>query len=339
MARPKRKDNIIEIAKECGVSASTVSRVLNNRSEVSESIRRKVQEALEKRSFVAAPMKRRRFNIGVIVPIVNRGKPMDIYESLALSGISTALMEKDMESTLIFHKEKGSVKLPDALRSRGCHSAILLGSDKLKEDEQELLSCGIPIFILNARWGDSKLTYIDSDSFGAGLLLGRYLAASGHSNISILQNLPVSNHLERQRGIEQALVEKFGENNFKLFVSPYICSARIAESGLLQTEYLLRENRETTAIIGINDQMAYGAIRACAKHGVKIPDDIAIAGFDDYPLSATYNPPLTTVKQPIFEMGYLAGSYAAASLSTMEKTDIRSVIMPGELIIRESTSK
>lgn len=339
MSRPRKSVNIQSIAREAGVSISTVSRVLNNRTEVSDEVRRKVRCTLEHNSFVAAPIRSRRLNVGVVLPMdADFRDALGGYESLALGGIASKLLENEIEATLIFHCEGNGVSLIDKLRARACHSVILLNSDKLLGCAKELASSGISVTLLNGQWNLSNVGSIDCDCFDAGLKLGRHLASLGHRNISLLQNLPLKNHIDRRDGLRQTLAEAFGKSGFKLVEFAFIKMEQVFESGFLQAERALRENPEATAMVGINDHMAYGAIGACVKAKLRIPDDIAVAGFDDYPLSASYNPPLTTVRQPILEMSRLAAEYALKGIGSASTEPPPQIVMPVELIVRESTS-
>jgi DNA-binding LacI/PurR family transcriptional regulator len=328
------------IAEEAGVSVSTVSRVLNNRAEVSEEVRRKVGEAIKRNAFVAAPISSRRLNVGVVFPVVLDGGPMGVYDSLALSGIAESLLARDMEATLIFHREGSGATLPEKLRARGCQAAVTLSSNKLEYCAQELSDCGIPIILLNGRWMMPRVGYVDCDGFDAGRQLGRHLASLGHRNVSFLQNLPIGNHIERYNGMKRGMSEVFRDGDFKLVEIPFVQAKYVFESGLRACENALKENPSASAIAGVNDEVAYGAIRAVSKAGLRIPEDVAVAGFDDYPLSSACNPPLTTVRQPVFEMGRMAGEAAAKAIAEGPAcSKLPGTLVPCELIVRESTAK
>ena len=335
MGRPKKDVSIREIAKEADVSIATVSRVLNNRSDVSDGARERVRRILGRHSFVPAPSGGKRRNIGVL--FLDENPIISDYSSLIMAGVADMSYLRNLELTLIFVRLDGTQKsLVDSLRDRGCHSSILITPHKVQDQLAALSESGIPSVLVNWREAPENLGWIDSDAFGGGLSLGRYLLGQGHRSFAFIRNVMGHDHMARENGVLKAL-EEFGLPSENMISIPLAPAKDPIDSAMIQTSQALREKPDLTAIVAVNDNMAYGAIRACVQAGRRVPYDISVAGFDDCHMSRYFIPSVTTVRQPLFEMGRLAAEYAAESMRPGATVRPPSLVMPTELIVREST--
>jgi len=336
VGRPRKNVSIYNIAKAADVSIATVSRVLNNRHEVSPEARARVQQTLQEFQFKPSANGQRKGSIGIVVPEWPGCISLSLYDTRIIEGIASHALSNDMDCTLIFHvNEQGG--LADTIRKRSCLAAVLLRPFELAESELvELAKSGMSIVLANLRTDFPELGYIDCDSFEAGQKLGAYIAGLGHRRVAFLQDLPEApNHRSREDGFFEAF-EKHGGRREQCEIIQTIASRDSASCGFLQAEKALSEHPDLTAIVSTNDEMAYGVLQSCAKRGLRVPEDISVAGFDNYPLSAHSVPPLTTVEQPLFEIGKMAAEAAAMCIKSGPIKPIRA-ILPVELVVRAST--
>jgi DNA-binding LacI/PurR family transcriptional regulator len=176
------------------------------------------------------------------------------------------------------------------------------------------------------------MVYVDIDNFYGGSLVMEHLVALGHKRIAYIGKPSLISSIERMNS-HQAVLQKYGLPYDPSLV--LITNTSSIEDGYETTLQLLRHPNRPTAIFLANDIMAIGAIQAIRKAGLKVPEDISVAGFDDISLASYSNPPLTTVRQPAFEKGVMATRLLIQSL---EKQEIpSSKILEVELVVRGST--
>jgi DNA-binding LacI/PurR family transcriptional regulator len=186
---------------------------------------------------------------------------------------------------------------------------------------------------------DRQIFVPNSDSVLLDQVSGAYdittfLIEQGHKHIAHIAG-PIDYYTaqERKQGYAKALDDN-GIRNVKRLVTIGDYSL---ESGRIAMEQLLNLDRKPTAVFAANDLMAFGAMDMLKKRGIKIPDDIAVAGFDDIPFASIYNPSLTTVSQPTFQMGSLAMQMLIDRLSGKSSLESREIILKPTITIREST--
>ena len=160
-----------------------------------------------------------------------------------------------------------------------------------------------------------------------------HLIKNGHRNIALLTGVRGRQETERRiEGYRKALAEaEFDFRDELLFETDFL-----APSGVLAVESLLRRGINFSAIFCANDEVAFGCRLALANNGLRVPDDISLIGFDDHPLAAFMMPPLTTIKQPAYEMGYQA-SQALIGMLEGKAYDLPNI--EPELIMRKSVGQ
>jgi DNA-binding LacI/PurR family transcriptional regulator len=161
------------------------------------------------------------------------------------------------------------------------------------------------------------------------------LLGLGHKRIGFLAG-PLENcpdHINRRQAYLDAM-ERAGLPPLVVDHSP---TERTADAGHRQCLQLLRQPEPPTAILTANDEMAYGALAACAELGFEVPGDISLMGFDDLPLSRYMSPPLSTVRQPVEQIGFTAAK-CAALLARNSGEAPKSQTLPTELVLRSSTA-
>ncbi|MBB5233983.1 LacI family DNA-binding transcriptional regulator [Deinococcus budaensis] len=312
---PRQAVTLAEVAREAGVSASTVSRILNGTAQVKAAKAARVKAAIEKLGY-----KPNAFARGLVtgasgsVGVLTQDIASPFYGD-ALSGIESGLMGSGYSPMIISghwrtDDEEHAVEL---LLSRRVEALIVLGG-QLPEDELRELAGGLPIAVLGRRveFASPTSTSLALDNQRAAYDLVNYLLDRGHRRIGHISG--PQEHVDardRLAGYRQALEER------KLpFLPSLVAQGDFHEpSGLIGTQQLVAGHPDMTAIFSANDQMAYGARLALYRMGLRVPEDMSLVGFDDLPGSAYTTPPLTSVRQPMAEMGHWLARFVVAQLT------------------------
>lgn len=304
--RRKQAATILDIARESGVSKSTVSRVLNGQGHVSEEARKRVLEAVQRLDYTPNGLARglsgrRTGMVGFVLsdisnpffPEIARGVE-DVARSL---GYTVFLANTDGE----LEREEEAVRLLVERRVDG----VIFGS--VTEDTRclpRLAEIGIPFVLAGRSTRDPHLDCVVVDNVTGGRLAAEHLIGLGHSRIAFIGGPPkVLASVERYEGFRQAMrAAGLAEDPSR------VCWADFRyEGGYRQARSLLRSSRRRpTAIFAANDQMAIGAVDAALDLGLRVPEDVAVVGFDDIPAARLRTIQLTTVAQPKYDIGSLA---------------------------------
>lgn len=324
---------IHDIAKAANVSPSTVSRVLTGSTPVTP----------RKRAAVLAAIDALQFKPNLVARGLARGQSMAI-------GVLTQSM-----SSLFFGELAHGIDL--RLRGGAYHPVYATGQWQLDEEMEALhlllerqvdgmiiLSGGMPDDAIRALAAQMPLIAVTrsvpgleaqclpTENYLGAYKATRYLIELGHRRIAHITGLlAIPDAGERQNGYRQALRDAGLEIDERLISE----GAFTEESGVSAAEVLLQRDAQMTAIFVGNDQMAYGARLALYRHGLNVPEDISLVGFDDLLSSAYATPPLTTVRQHMFEMGSAA---AEGMLRLLEDQDPQLPRFTPDLVIRASTA-
>jgi LacI family transcriptional regulator len=320
------------VAQRAGVSLSTVSRILNGTAVVSDAKKQAVDQAIAELEFVPNPMARslaggRSHSIGVITRAIDSpfyGAALrGIEETLDPAGYSALFVSGHFDVAI----EKRCFEL---LRGRRVDGIILL-TGHLPDANLKAYAKTLPLVVTGRSLKAKNLVSLDFDNFEGGRLATEHLLQLGHKKIAVITG--ESNHkdsIERLRG-HCAALEAAG-----LPFDPRLVVAGdyLELGGVRAIEELLAKKLAFTGIFALNDQMAAGAALALHRLGKHIPEDLSLVGFDDLPQSVYAAPPLTTVRQPAYELGKLT----AKCMIRLLKGETPSVKPPGPtLIVREST--
>lgn len=327
-----------DIAQQAGVSRSTVSRVVNGHPNVRADVRQRVWEVIRSTGYHPHAAARtlasqRSWVIGLVLPRSVSSFFTDPYFPHLTQGIAQACNKNDYTLSLFLVSTKeDEEKIFPRVSRRGLLDGIIVQSgqtgdqliDRLVDSNMPLIIAGRPLY------ASDNVSYIDVDNVQAAYEAVTHLIGLGYQRIGTIagpNNSTVS--IDRLEGYRQALLEHGRD----------IDDALIAEgdftegSGYAALQRLLPARPE--AVFVASDLMAVGAMRAARNAGLRIPDDIAFVGFDDLPIAARAECPLTTVRQPITEFGFRA----VETLIDLIENGVgpaRRVIMPTELIVRES---
>ncbi|MFN4116403.1 MAG: LacI family DNA-binding transcriptional regulator [Inhella sp.] len=320
------------VAEACGVSPSTVSRILNGTAIVSEEKRAAVDRAIAELGFVPNPIARglaggRTMSVGVITQVIDspfygvalRGIEEELdplgYSPLFVSGHWNAEHEKRCFETLMARRVDGLI--------------ILTG--RLSNATLKAIAKQIPTVITGRELKAPNLFSLDFDNYQGARLATEHLLERGHRDIAHIAGDPLHpDAIERLRGYRDAL-EVAGVPFRESLVLP---GMYFEESGREMVERLLASGQRFTAIFAANDQMAFGAAVALHARGLRVPDDVSLVGFDDLAPAAHVVPPLTTVHQAGRELGRAA---ARALLALLNGTEPKEVLPAPQLIVRAST--
>jgi DNA-binding LacI/PurR family transcriptional regulator len=205
-----------------------------------------------------------------------------------------------------------------------------------RQDDGEIIrlhSEGVPVMLMG-QLPDTLIPFVDIDAASGAETAVRHLIDLGHKQIAIITNAPLTytSAQQRQNGYLQAL-QKAGLKISKDLIKE---GNYTPASGFEQMNALLNQSIRPTAVFIASDVVAMGAILAIKRAGLRIPQDIALAGFDDIPLAAYFDPPLTTIRVPAYGLGW-AASERLIRLIRNEGLDQNNIFLKSELIVRESS--
>jgi len=330
--RPARV-TIRQVAEQAGVSIATVSRVINGHSDVSSETREAVQRVIAERGYQAGvrPRGGRTGRIGIMVPLIHPG-----YFAEILAGAAEALYEHDMRVVLCptRHSHSREMSLLDRLADGEADGAVVVLPEESSEEFAMLAAHGFPFVIVDPRTEVSEGIPVVCAAHSAGATQAtRHLLTLGHRRIGVISGPEgwVATE-ERLRGHHAALAASgvlpdpslVRRSNFRI------------DGGREAAEALLAQPDPPTAIFAFNDSMAIGAMRAVSARGLRVPADISVVGFDDTIEAAVAVPALTTVRQPLAELGRTAVSLLLRQIQNKRLEPLR-VELATRLVVRDST--
>ncbi len=335
-----QKDNVTieDIARHANVSISTVSRVLRKSGGVSSTKRQAVLHAAEVLNyrpnvFAQSLASGQSMTIGVITQ--NFGSPF--YDGI-LDGIMQGFEHSDYTPIFVDGRWEQPVEelALQTLLIRRVDGLIVIGG-QLPEAVLREINTTTPV-VCAARYLPSmpdQCFYVDN--FQAAYQAVRYLLDMGHRTIAHITARmhyqdSISDAYQRYRGYRQALLDAGIQPDPQLLIEGDLRQ----QSGVIAVNMLLSQRRPFSAIFAANDQMAFGARLALYRHGIRVPDEVSLVGFDDETTAAYMVPPLTTVRQPAVDIGLAA---TAAVLRLINGKYSSSQKFGSELIVRESVQR
>lgn len=324
---------LMMVAQAAGVSASTVSRILNGTAVVSQAKKLAVDEAIARLGFVPNPVARglaggRTMSVGVVTQTIDSP-----FYGVALRGIEDELDRAGYSPLFVSGHWNASEEARgiDMLRARRVDGIIVL-TGRLSDAALKRTAKALPVVVTGRRLKAPHLFSLDFDNFEGARLATEYLVSLGHQRIAFITgNAEHPDANERLRGYRTGL-ETAGISFDANLVAPGLFHE---ESGMLATERLLDTRQRFTALFAANDQMALGACLALQRRGLRVPQDVSVMGFDNLSASRYSIPPLSSVHHPAYELGQGA---AAAMLCLLrgDKPDFK--LPEPKLVKRESTA-
>jgi len=327
-----------DIAKLAGVSRSTVSRVVNDHPNVSDSARKRVLQIIENTGFHPNPAARalashRTRMIGLVLPRSVSSFCSDPYYPRLTQGIAKASNKYDYTLGLfLINTKEDEDQIYPRISRKGLLDGILLQSSQYSDQLAiRLMNTNMPVLVAGRPFHTTNISYIDIDNISAAQKAVCHLIELGRRHIGTITGpMDSTVSIDRKEGYLRALIECGLEVDLEL-----IQEGNFTEASGYETMQRLMPSKPD-AIFGASDIMTIGAMRAVRDAGLHIPEDIAFVGFDDLPLATTPQPPLTTIHQPIFQFGFKA----VEVLIDLIENGIhppRRIILDTELVVRESS--
>jgi LacI family transcriptional regulator len=326
-----------DIAKQVGVSRSTVSRVVNGSPNVSPEVRLQVEEAIRVTGFhpnaAARSLASQRTRvIGLVLPRSVSSFFTDPFFPQLTQGIAVGCNANDLSLSLflVTNKEDEDKIMPRISRS-GMLDGILVQSGRADDPLMDrLTNSRIPCVVLGRPFNHDCFNYIDVDNVKAAYTATKHLIELGYTRIATITGSHGSTvTLDRIEGYVNALTEAGYIINPSL-----IAKGEFSETSGYEAMKSLLPHKPDAVFIA-SDLMASGAIRALQDSGLHVPEDIALVGFDDIPLAALTKIQLTTVRQPIPQIGTKGVELLIELIENNTQTP-RSFILDTELIVRDS---
>ncbi len=331
--------SIKDVAKLAGVSVATVSRTLSKPEAVAESTREQVMAAVAESGYVANALARnfrRRRSHTVVVLMPDIGNP---FYALVVQGIEQAAVQAGYQVLLgdTQNDEEREQAYTELVRQRTADGLICLGPHIPFDIDESLTTAPAdwpPLVMACEYHGKVKLPRIVIDNEQAAREMTEHLINQGHQHIAFI-NGPEESPLCQARfdGYLQVLIDSGNTFNQALLKHGDFSM----ESGYELAKQLLQSTQKPTAIFCANDEMAIGALHAVRDANLSVPEDIAIAGFDDINIAKFSYPPLTTVHQPRREIGAKAMQLLLQLLDGGNSSE--TIVLPHDLIIRKSTQQ
>jgi DNA-binding LacI/PurR family transcriptional regulator len=332
--QPGQTISLRTLGEYLNLSPATISLVLNNAPgvrSIPQETRDRVTEAAAKfdyrPSFYARSLRKRQtFSIGVLVPELD-----DHYATQVLSGMEEFLIEEGYFYLIASHRRKPDLieEYPRLLLDR-CVEGFIYVDTALEQSPK------LPVVAVAGHRKLENVTNVVLDQWRAAELALRHLYQLGHRKIAFMRGGSHSSDADERWQFQMAVAREL-----KLEVPPEMIVAvtlkgSTPEMGFGPVIELLNRGVEFTALVCYNDVSAFGAIRALVDHGLRVPIDVSVVGFDDIPSAAYHNPSLTTIRQPLHQMGQVAARILLQRIRGQATFPDAVPILP-ELVIREST--
>jgi DNA-binding LacI/PurR family transcriptional regulator len=338
--KSRRRMQMADLAKLAGVAPSTVSRALADSELVSLETRERIQTLARQFNYTinrAATRLRSGINrtIGVVVPYeqASRQSFADPFLHGMIGSLADALTQRDYEMLLVridAEKLDAASALIDAGRAAG---VILIGQWRHHDQLNAMAERGLPLVVWGAQLPGQRYCTVGSDNRRGGQLAAQHLLAEGRRRIGFLGDVGLPEVAERYRGFAEVLkAHQVALPDRRHASAPFLAGAgRMAMQALLEVE------PELDAVFASGDLLAMAAIGALRESGRRVPEDVAVVGYDDVELAAHFSPHLTTVRQPIHEGGT---TLVEALLQMIEHGEVMpSIQLETQLIVRQSSHR
>ena len=335
----RKKVTLNDIANSLGITASTVSRALQGNLRISDSVRRKVLEKAYdlgyfQSKFPESVLVKKMNAIGVIVPKIT----YHLY-AMAISGMEKLVDQYNMHIIICQSNEsyKREKDLIEELINIGVSGVIVSLASETREFGHflKLQENNIPLVMFNRQCDEVKADKVVIDNFKAAYDATEHLVSTGCKQIAYIggpQALQIST--KRLLGYKQALTDAQISINSKLI---QFCDFS-KESNLSAARKLLYAPDPPDAILAFSDQIAVAIMVAAKERGLKIPEDVAVIGFNNEPVDELLEPSLTSIDQPAFQMGYESAKLIIERIEDSSKK-ITQTVLKSDLIIRNSTNR
>ncbi|HWP69139.1 MAG TPA: LacI family DNA-binding transcriptional regulator [Rectinemataceae bacterium] len=328
--------SIKDIARLAGVSPSTVSRVINNRDYVRDEIRDKVMAIVKEKGYVQnhvarSMVLRRTFTVGIVIP-----DTFNMFQRQLFATIEHHLEQQGYRTMFIFvtWSAESEAACLRKLKGESLDGIIMMHEVQNPSIYKYLHEYSGPVVLCTFGSGDFSFPAVHVDESAAAEAAVAHLAEKGHRRIGLIAGAHFHFSIQRAEGYKRAF-GRYGieaKDEWRVTVPAYSL-----EDGRLGMEKLLSRNSGLTAVFAMTDELAIGAMRSLHEAGLSVPGDVSVVGFDDIDISAYTTPALTTIRQPIPELGEKTASLVC-DLIANGKSDRSPIVLPHRLIQRESVA-
>lgn len=337
-----RDATIKEVAALAGVSIATVSRFINNNGYVSKEVGDRISKAIQELDYVpnrvAISLKKTSTKtIGIVIPDLSNVSFMD-----TVKGISDVAIKNNYEPIILSSEEdsESEKKILDVLVSKRVDGIIIASTGGNEEKILKTNESKIPVVLVDRdvcnRDGEIRIDAVVNDNFNGSYKMVNYLISLGHERIAIItsqKSLTVAN--ERLEGYIRAL-----EHNNMNISSNYILYGELNfYSGYELTKEVIMQPLKPTAIYAANNLVALGVVAALNEMKISIPSHMSVCAFGDFKYYNVLNPTLTVVNQMAYKIGKESAELLMEKIKHFNKWEPRKVVIPAEIIIRNSCSK
>ncbi|WP_325100205.1 LacI family DNA-binding transcriptional regulator [Streptomyces sp. GMY02] len=333
-----RRPTLNAVAARAGVGRGTVSRVINGSPKVSERSRAAVEQAIAELGYVPnraarSLVTRRTDSVALVVPDAETRLFSEPYFSEIIRGVSAGLAGAGMQLLLVLARDAQEyARLASYLSAQRVDGVLMMAvhsEDTLPDRLEEL---AVPTVLAGRRSHREPLGHVRADNSGGARVAVRHLLASGRRTVGTITG-PLDMDVARDRldGYREALREAGAVVEDDLIASGDFTE----EGGRAAMRELLRRRPDLDAVFAASDVMASGAVLELRATGRRVPHDVALIGFDDSIVARHIDPPLTSVRQPLEEMGRTMASLLLDEIAH-RGTGHREVVLPTELVVRES---
>ena len=326
------------VAKAAGVSRATVSRVMNGSAKVSPEREKAVKKAIAKYNFTPNATARRLAGgrSGLIALLMEESSEeffLNPFWGQVVQGFSTAITEAGLHPLLLIRPKSGTEDSLFATLQAGQMDGLAIFSwHRPVKSFEKMLDPKMAIVFGGDLGGSKKYPFVDVDNVKGGFLATRHLIDSGCKNIvTITGDLKLQSGRDRLDGYEQALKSAGLKINDDLVIHGDYTQSKAEEL----TRRLLKNKTKFDGVFAANDLSAVGVISVLLQNGISVPGKVKVVGFDDSPVASRNQPSITTIRQPIRELG---AEVAASLLALLDGKEVEDKMLDVKLIKRESTS-
>ncbi len=323
---------IKDIAKALGISHSTVSRVLTGSKSVNEKTKEAVLNAVKELNYIPNMSARslkidKAYNIGVFFSTISNGTSPFVFQTV----INNVYSNIDKKYNVIV---KGIDMYEENTINPKNYDGILVVSQKIDDDDfiGEILEKEIPTVVINRKVNHNVINVYTDESVGVYKGVEE-LIKKGHKDIAIIEG---SRNFDSTKMRREGYLKAFNNHNIKLNEDLVLNGDFTVKSGYEKGNELMEMNEKFSAIFAFNDEMATGAIKAITEHGLKVPDDISILGFDGNEIGTFIAPSITTIKRPIGEIARIATDLLLRLLNNEQGIAIKKIYIESELEVGNS---
>ncbi|MBC2579517.1 LacI family DNA-binding transcriptional regulator [Clostridium sp. DJ247] len=333
---------IHDIAKIAKVSASTVSRVINDNPSISEETKKRIRAIMKELNYTPNSIgkqlaKQSSFTVGFLINTESNDVVLDPFFYDIINGSQSIILPKNFDITIcdITYLKPDENILSKFVYSKKADGLIIHVSIINKKIIEQLNELNYPYVIIGKPKENASISWVDADNITAGEIATKHLIEQGYRKIAFIggtKNEPISSN--RIKGYKNILSQLNVKQDTKYIKE----TVGIKIDGYADMMSLLNLDNPPDSVICINNYAAFGALEALNQKGLNIPKDIGIVTFDDFPLAPYTTPQLTALRIDTFELGKLAGEILMKKIEDSRvKSEIK-IVLP-QLIIRESSLK